>query len=290
LTSFGDRAIFRHPKLAQAEGIDMTQEIERIAGSLERLYQDGGLAEQTSNALQAPRIKAAIERGLGEQSPADELLLATILVDDSLSIAPNIDEIRRGHNAMLAALRETSSSADVRVLTRALNRGILSQYRPIDQAMTLDTVTFSGRHLSSNGTPLYRQSLVTLGTVMVKAREEEDRGAKVRTFTLIITDAEDNRSEGIAAKDVHLIVADMMEFATNHIVAGMGVGERPGIDFRAIFRDMGIPERWMFASAATSDDIRKEFERIVKDLRLAASSETQFLQLVAGSSDAGSSP
>ena len=264
----------------------MGQEIERVARSLGRLYQAGDLAEDSRQALKAPGIVAAIGRGLGEQSSADELLLATILVDDSMSIARNIDEVRRGHNEMLAALRETTNTAEVRVQTRALNRGILSPYRPIAQAMQLDGRTFSGRLLAEQ-TPLYLQSLITLSTVMVKAREEELRGAKVRTFTLVVTDAEDNKSEGITAKDVHFVVTDMMELMTNHIVAGMGVGERPEtVDFGQIFSNMGIQKRWHFTSACTAEEIREEFDRIVSKLQLAAASEAEFLQLVAGSSDA----
>ena len=263
----------------------MGHDIERLAGSLERLHQKGDLADQSSKALEAPNVKAAIARGLGERSSADELLLATILVDDSMSIAAHINEIRGGHNNMLAALQNTTTSAEVRVQTRAFTQGILSPYRPIAQAMVLDERTFSGRSLAQY-TPLYQQSVITLGTVMAKTQDEESRGAKVRTFTLIITDAEDNRSRDITAKDVHCIITDMTQYMTNHIVAGMGVGERPEArGFGQIFSDMGIQKRWQFTSACTSEEIRKEFERIVNDLQLAAASETEFLQLTAGSSD-----
>lgn len=260
----------------------MSSEVERTTRPLAQLYDAGELDDKPRAALEAPSIKAAILGGLGEVSAADELLLATVLIDDSVSIAPNMAEIRRGHNMMLDALRVDESTADVRAQTRALNYGILSPYRPISEAMRLNATNFGDRQVSPAGTPLYQQSLVTLGTVIVKAREEAARGAKVRTFTLIITDGEDNRSVDTTAGDVRLLVTDMLEFATNHIVAGMGVGEREGIDFHEIFRAMGIQQRWIFSSAADIATLREAFDEISHSLRLAASSETGFLQLAAG--------
>jgi hypothetical protein len=262
----------------------MSNEIERIARSLAQLYDAGELDELSCTTLEAPDVKAAVAAGLGERSTADEVLLTTLLIDDSASIAPNIAEVRRGHNTMLEALLTEQTPGDVRVQTRALNYGVLSPYRPVSQAMMLDSTNFGDKQISSAGTPLYLQSLITLGTVMMKAREEAERGAKVRTFTLIITDAEDNRSGDITVRHVRQIVTNMLEFATNHIVAGMGIGERHELSFHEIFRAMGIQRRWMFSSAADVDRLREEFDKITRELRLAASSEAAFLQLVAGSS------
>jgi hypothetical protein len=259
----------------------MGTELDRVARPLERLYRDGGLSEASSKALEG--IKADITTSLGDTSTADEAMLATLLIDDSFSIAPNVAEIRHGHNLMIDALRDERITAEVRVQTRALNRGILTPYQSIHRAVKLDANIFGSNNLSSRGTPLYRQSLITLGTVMVKAEEEEGRGAKVRTFTLIITDAEDNRSYTTTAAHVAVVVKDMLEFATNHIIAGMGIGEREGIDFRQIFRSMGIPDRWIFTSGATIDELRDVFRKITDDLRLIAASETEFLQLASGS-------
>lgn len=262
----------------------MTNELERAKRPLVQLYEAGELDELSCAALETPDIRAAVAAGLGEDSAADELLLATLLIDDSASIAPNIAEIRRGHNTMLEALRAQKTTADVLVQTRALNYGLLSPYRPVNQAMTLDSANFGDKQISSAGTPLYKQSLITLGTVMVKAREEADRGAKVRTFTLLITDAVDNRSGEFTAQHVRQLVTDMLEFATNHIVAGMGVGERDGLSFHNIFSAMGIQRRWMFSSAADAARLQEEFDKVTHDLLLAASGEAAFLQLVAGPS------
>jgi hypothetical protein len=258
--------------------------IGRATGAIERLYGSGALSQQSADALYGTdRAALEISRGLGEPSSAGELLLAALQVDDSPSIAPNVAEVRLGHNNMLEALRTVDTTAEIRVLTRAFNRGVLSPYRHISQAVELDHVNFSGSQLLP-WTPLYLQSLLTLGTVAAKAQEEEDRGARVRTFTLIITDGEDNKSGSITADHVRAVISDMLEFATNHIVAGMGIGERPDVNFRQVFQSMGIPEQWIFTAGTSTDELRKVFDEIAQALQLAASSEAGFAQLTAESS------
>jgi hypothetical protein len=259
----------------------VADELERVADSLESLYGSGGISEESAEALAAvnPRELAS---GLGEVSSSSELLLATILVDDSTSISTSIDEIRHGYSVMLEALRDESFSADVQVHARAMNQGVISPYRKLSDSPPLTDRNYRGSDLAPQ-TPLYLQTLLTLGTVVTKAQEEEARGAKVRTFTLIITDGGDNDSGDMRADHARAVVTDMLEFATNHIVAGMGVGENQFVDFRDIFISMGIPGRWILTAGTSADELRLRFRQIAKILSLAASSEAGFRQLAAGS-------
>jgi hypothetical protein len=255
----------------------MGQEIERAAGPLEGLYRSGALSDDTKDALlYVPGAVEKIAAGLGERSAGNELLLALILVDDSTSIAMRIKEIRFGHNLLLEALRAEASDADIQVHTRALNRGVLSPYETLANATPLSERNYSGSYLVPK-TPLYLQSLLTLGTVMVKAQEEEERGVKVRTFTLIITDDADNNSGNVGASHVRTLATDMLEFSTNHLVAGMGVGEH--VDYREVFSSMGIPRNWIFTPGTSVDELRRKFRKLARSLALAASSEAAFLQL-----------
>jgi hypothetical protein len=151
--------------------------------------------------------------------------------------------------------------------------------------VSLTERNYSGSRLAAK-TPLYLQTLLTLGTVMVKAQEEEERGAKARTFTLIITDGGDNSSGAITSGHVRAMVADMLEFSTNHILAGMGVGEQA--DFRKVFRSMGIPDCWIFTPGTSVDELRRIFSKIGRSLALAASSATAFAQLAPGPPPDGS--
>lgn len=261
----------------------MSQEREQTARSIEALYLAGAISDDAKDALKAlPSASEQLTLGLGDPTPREELLLAVILVDDSTSVGLNMPEIRAGHAVILDALRAESFDADVQVQTRALNRGILSAYKSLASAAPLTEENYNGNRLVPV-TPLYLQSLLTLGSVMVKAQREEANGVRVRTFTLLMTDGADNSSKTITAASVRAIVTDMLDFASNHIVAAMGVGEKPGIEYHGIFTSMGIPEKWIFAPGSSTTELRKVFSQLARSLAIAASSEAEFAaQLLLG--------
>ena len=261
------------------QGPSVSRETERAASNLERLYSSGALSRTSADLLGQERTKHAIAQGLGSASTKREVLLVAILVDDSTSIAINLDEIHFGYGQMLDALRAESVNTDVQVHVRALNRGVLAPYTPIAHLGALTSLGYDESRLAPQ-TPLFLQTLLTLGTVAAKAQEEETRGASVRTFTLIISDAGDNASRDVTAGQVRVVVTDMLQFATNHIVAGMGVGEL--VNFYDVFGAMGIPRSWIFSAGASVDALRDMFRVIKKSLTLAAESEVAFLQLEAG--------
>jgi hypothetical protein len=252
----------------------LSNDIDRTPAVIQALWRSGALSDESTAALQDVReISEKLSQGLGDDSNRDEVVLVAIVVDDSTSIALNMPEIRVGHELMLDALRAESFEADVQVHTRALNRGIISPYKSLSSASPLTEQNYSAQRLVPE-TPLYLQSLLTLGTVMVKAQQEEQRGAKVRTFTLIISDGEDNKSGKITARHVHALVTDMLDFTSNHMVAGMGVAEK--VDYRHIFTSMGLPEKWVFNPGASITDLRAAFKQVARSLAIAASSETEF--------------
>ncbi len=260
----------------------MDDEVERAAGLLERLYRDGDMSEEAKQALlRAAHAPKQIGTGLGyEPTSARDMLLVSVLVDDSTSIGSLVSDIHYGHSIMLDALREESTgSTEIQILTRALNRGLLSPFRELSRAMQLTPQNFSGASQVPR-TPLYLESLLTLGTVIAKAKEQDERGASVRTFTLIVTDGQDNASGTIGAEHVRPVVIDMLHFSTNHIVVGMGIGEHH--DFRRTFEAMGLSRDHIITSGATKDDLRRYFRQIAQSLTLAASSPNAFYQLASG--------
>lgn len=259
----------------------MMNDLERVTANLGGLFKGGAVSDESAAILRSPTTALAIENGLGQSGEGGEVLLVAILVDDSTSVATNLAEIHLGYDAMIEALRAETATAHVQVLTRTLNRGVLSPYAPLDVSRTLTAQGYDGSRLVPE-TPLYLQSLLILGTVMAKAQEEKTRGAQVRTFTLIISDAADNASDGTTAQDVKVLVTDMLDFANNHIVAGMGVGEHPGINFYEIFAAMGIPKRWRLSAGVGADGLRGRFHTVVRSLTLAAASEVGFAQLLPG--------
>lgn len=254
----------------------MSQNDDYTAKAIEALYLSGAISDEAKDALKAlPSAGEQLALGLGDPASRAELLLAVILVDDSTSVGLNMPEIRAGHTVMLEALHAEPFDADVQVQTRALNRGVVSAYKSLATAVSLTEANYNGNRLVPQ-TPLYLQSLLTLGAVMVKAQREEANGVKVRTFTLIMTDGEDNSSGDVTAASVKALVTDMLDFASNHIVAGMGVGEKPGINYHDIFTAMGIPPKWVFAPGSSVAELRSVFSQLARSLAIAASSEAEF--------------
>src|ERR1700704_526466 len=117
----------------------MANEIERAAASLERRYVSGALSEESAKTLIPRETVLEIAKGLGKPGAGQEILLVTILLDDSTSVATNINEIYFGYSQMLKALRSESSTADVQVHSRALNRGVLSPYTSLASIGELST-------------------------------------------------------------------------------------------------------------------------------------------------------
>ena len=256
----------------------MSNELQQVANLLESGYRDGTLSEESADALAAlPELYKEVAGALGSHATDSEVLLVTILVDDSESIRTitrGIEAEEQGHDRLLAVLKRRGMTQAL-VHTRLLNQGAYSPYRPLSEARKLSPGFL---RLSPDGTPLYLQSLLTLGSVIVKTRQQEEHRRRIRTATLIITDGEDNASVEITAQHVRFLVRDMLEFASNHIVAGMGIGE----SYERVFRSMGIPQRFIFKGKATAEEIDKMFDRFAETLTLAAESEASFLQLTSG--------
>jgi hypothetical protein len=258
------------------------QETERGADLLGRAYADGELSEESKQALVAVGgIGTEAGHALGRTSEGNDVLLVTILVDDSTSItdAPYGPEaVRLGHNFCLDVLQR-ASGRQVLVHTRYLNGGSLSPYLDVAAAPRLNAENYQPMVPK---TPLYKQSVVALGAVMAKVRAERERERQVRAFTLFVTDGGDNASKDVAAQHVRFLVQDMLEFSADHIVAGMGIGS-PDY-FRRVFTEMGIPDGWILTPDATAEDIERVFvEEVVPSLtRAAIGGDAGWAQLKAG--------
>lgn len=166
--------------------------------------------------------------------------------------------------------------SDILVLTRCLNAGTLWAFRGLVPAPRLSPENY----ILSGNTPLYQESILTLGAVMVKAREERQKGRSVRALSLIVTDGENYASNAATAEQVKFLVSDMLDFSDDYKVAGMGIGSPE--KFTAVFKEMGIPGDWILTAPASAEQIRRLFRRIAKALRLAASGDDGWRQLEAG--------
>lgn len=252
---------------------------------IERRFQaahdEGELSDASVQALSVPDLGAQIQAGLGirpEDVPASEVVLVTMLVDDSGSIrfAGNSQAVRDGHNLVLDALRQSKQRDAILVHTRYLNGTVLYPYCPGDRAPRMDAHNFD----PNGGTPLYDQSVVVLGTVLAKAREFADDGVPARTVTLLLTDGADEHSLHATARDVAALVADMRR-AERHIVAGMGVDDGR-TDFRRVFREMNIESRWILTPGEKAADIRRAFQMFSQSAVKASQGAASFGQAALG--------
>jgi len=247
---------------------------------LEEAEADGLLSPDSMQALGAIDLGAQIQAGLGicvDDVEASEVLLLTVMPDDSGSIAAagNEKAVRDGHNLVLDALRESKQRDAILAHTRFLNGRVLFPYRPIHEAIHMTTKNYS----ADKGTPLYDQAVVLLGSVLAKAQEFSSNGVMVRSVTLLITDGDDQHSARSSAREVAALVRDLKR-AESHIVAAMGISDG-STDFRRVFGQMGIDDRWILTPGNSAGEIRKAFQ-VFSQSAIRASQAAVFPQAVLG--------
>ena len=223
-----------------------------------------GVADQIGNAL---AMSVSITR------PA-ELLLVNMMPDDSGSMTDPIVRYRdptpkrlsviAGHNKLMEMMAAAPGGNRILLQTRYLNGRVLNPFSPLARCQQLTNENYP----CPGGTPLFAQTLVTLGTVIAKTEELTELGATVRSATLIMTDAEATDSNPELAANVASVVRDIGNIG-DHIVAGMGIGSS---NFTATFRQMGIDPQYIF-SANSLQEISEMFLRFTKNaLALTAGS------------------
>ena len=242
---------------------------------------EGLLSTAAAQALTVHDLGAQIQAALGvpvDDFTASEVVLVTQMPDDSGSIrfAGNAPVVREGHNQVLAALRASKQKSSILTHTRYLNGKILFPYCSVDQAVDLDTQNYD----PNLGTPLYDQTVVLLATVLAKSQEFQDAGVPVRTVTLIITDGADEGSHRATPRTVAALVKDLLR-AESHIVAAMGIRDG-STDFRRVFREMGIEDRWILTPGNSPKEIRGAFQLFSQSAVRASQGTGAFNQTAAG--------
>ena len=231
---------------------------QKIKQLLDDAHGTGALSARSLAALDVVDVGAQIQAGLGctvDDVAASEVVLVTMMPDDSQSIAAagNTAAVRDGHNFVLEALRTSKQAGEVLAHTRYLNGSVLFPYTELAHAQKMTKANYD----PCLGTPLFDQAVVVLGTVLAKTQELAQAGIAVRTVTLIITDGGDYGSTRCKPADVKALVGDLLA-QENHIVAAMGISDG-STDFTAVFRAMGIPDRWILTPGNSASEIRRAF-------------------------------
>lgn len=253
--------------------------------NLNNLFQtaqsQGLLSSASFQALNVIDLGAQIQAGLGvnvDDVTASEVVLVTTMPDDSGSIgySHNSQAVRDGHNSVLDALIASKQEDSILIHNRYLNGHVLYPYCALSQAVRMD----AGNYQPDQGTPLYDQTVVLLGTVLAKSQEFADNGVPVRTITLIITDGADEHSTRATAKTVASLVKDML-MAENHIIAAMGI-DNGSTDFRKVFQEMGLRDEWILTPGNTPEEIRQAFRVFSQSAVRASMGTTNFSQAALG--------
>lgn len=239
-----------------------------LSGASRAALNVNDIGEQITAALGSPQLDA----------PSSEMVLITMLVDDSGSInfAGNSERIRSGHNAVIDSLSHTATRDSIMAHTCYLNGFILYPYNPVVKAIKMNKKNYR----PSLGTPLYDQTVVVLGTVIAKAQQFIDNGIPTRTVTLILTDGGDCHSVKANEKTVAHIVKDMLK-TENHIVAAMGVDDG-STDFHKVFGSMGINDQWILTPGSSEQEIRQAFNLFSRSVVRASQHASSFRSLSIG--------
>jgi len=241
---------------------------------------EGNLSAAAAQTLVVKDIGVKIKAGLGtpvDNVTASEVLLVSNLIDDSGSMGGSEQALIDGYNNLvIGSLKDSKESNGILVHTRYLSDYILDPYTLIENAKAMD----NSNYVASLGhTPLYDQSLVLLGTVVLKAQEFINNGVPARTITLLLTDGLNNSSRN-SASDVAKIVSDMRA-SENHIIAAMGIGGNPNA-FRQTFQEMGIEDRWILTPKNTPSEVRKCLQLFSRSAVRASQSAKSFSQTAGG--------
>ena len=242
----------------------------------------GSLSQGALQVVTVEDIGTAINAALGvsvDDVKASEVVLATLLIDDSGSIrgAGNEQAVREGHNRFLEMLEGTKQKDGVLAMCRYLSGTLLYAYVPVAQAIRMTAKNYR----AIGGTPLFEESIITLAAVVAKCQEFQDNGIACRTITGIFTDGGDTGfGRGHGAKDVKQLVDDMLR-AENHIIAGIGVNDG-ATDFEAVFGSMGIRDEWILTPGNSAGEIRRAFGLLSQSAVRVSQSGATFSQQAMG--------
>jgi hypothetical protein len=137
------------------------------------------------------------------------------------------------------------------VSTQLLNGAVINAFTPAKAAQVLNRRNYDPAKFE--GTPLYHQSVLALGTVMLQMKAYQNEGCQVRTITLIVSDGLDESKYELPqyayttpASDVAHMTRDMRQRSGNHLVAAYAVGH--GKELITEFTEMGIEPKWILNS------------------------------------------
>jgi hypothetical protein len=141
----------------------------------------------------------------------------------------------------------------------------------------LDTQNFVPR----GSTPLYDAIAAALTTSTAKMAELEQGGVAVRGVTAVITDGANNTSRQYSNASQLKPMVDGLLRSEQHVVLAVGVSDGY-TDFRALFQEMGLPDRCVLSPKNTKSEFRHAIGMVSQSVVRASQSPGSFSQVALG--------
>lgn len=257
------------------------------AGSIQGLFgslvEGGTVTAAAAAGLFTPDLAAQLgQGGLGvdpNQVQASEVFIMVEVVDDSGSIrfvSGNSQAVRDGHNIILDALNGSKQKSGVVMRSTYLNGTVLCNFAMIEDVPRMTPQNYD----PNGGTPLYDAIAEAVAATAAKIQEFEDAGVSARAVIVVITDGHDEGSRRFNARKLQPVVRDLLK-SEKVIVCGMGIADG-FTDFRAIFREVGLEDRWILTPQNSPSEIRRAFGAVSQTAQRASQTGANFSQQATG--------
>lgn len=254
--------------------------------NLNQLFQsavdEGNLSAAAASIVGIPDLGQQIQAGLCpviDDVEASEVTLVAMLIDDSSSISriPNGPQaVCAGQNVVIEALQGSKQKDGILVGTWRMNQDEpVHPFVPLDQAVLME----NGVNYEAYGeTPLYRKSVMVLGTVSAEVqRFYDDYFVPARAVFIVVTDGHDedySATKTYTASDVATLIESLQE---NIIVQFMGI-QSTRVNFHRIAGEMGVMSKWVLTPDNNESEIRKAFQLASQSAVRASQSAASFSQ------------
>lgn len=189
-----------------------------------------------------------------DELDATEVVLVSLLLDDSSSMCGRVDAAIQGQQAMLKALEESKQKDSFLIGMWALNKNDpYHSYVKLEDAVKLDNSNYQPIGM----TPLYDRWYEMLASNVAYAQQLRASGTMVRSIAIVITDGNENDSHRFNDLDCAKLAADLLA-SEQFVLAFVGAGDDDY--FRYMAKKMGIPDGAVLVVGDSPSDMRKIFQ------------------------------
>jgi hypothetical protein len=244
----------------------MSQEVDRYRGNavdMLGLASEAGLNPDAVKIMQNHLDRITIAGGRGSdvsESVGDNIVLVTLVIDESTSMLNVAEIVRRCYRNLVAALSELSGGNQIQLSTWVFNdkRKLLNSFRPVDKAPS----TFN-KYTPQGSTALYDTVLAALTSQVLYTQELWKASKQTRSIVIVISDGDNNSSTKDPTGLATLELAETLRQQGDYILAYIGLGDfapLPEAECRRLAGHIGFTE--VLSVGKTQQDMVDLFNKI----------------------------